>query len=312
MDVKKLVMGMVGIMICAVMVGGTLLPIVSSVTATSDTYVNEGYYTMDYVGENETVTVSWLASDPYTLMIDDVAFDLHPLINANHGASMSVDSLGIIRLVVSESAVAIRSYHTTGYYAVDTNNISNTAEFTITSNSIIANLTINGETTNRSITSISNVMVLNPSGDGAYTMKTGKAYVKGDSDIIFAGTTYIAGSDLGSYGVGSIADGITISRFYGPADTVYSNIVINSTAVDSHEDLYLIDSVTFDVELTPSGSETTTTGEITYSYFLVPTEVEADRAEPIDNTSGTLFNVLPIVAVAGLVMAGIYVFISRK
>lgn len=292
-----------GVAVAIIMVSSVLAPVVTDAAAESDTYVNQGYYRMDYVDSGETVVVNWSAADPYTLVVDGVSMDVSAIKERSNGSSIFVDSLGVIRMILYDNGnVAIRSFHSTGYYSVDSTNVSNSATFSISESSIVATLVSDGESTSRTISSLSDVMVID--SDGKYVMKKGKAYVNGDSTIIFAGLTNLGGADFGYRGIGSIEGGFTNSFFYGAnRNPSITDLVLDAVESNNHVDLYIFDEMTFDATIDNTSGEGTTTAEILYDSFIVPAEVSSDRTTPMDRGAATiLVATIPIIIVA-LMMA---------
>lgn len=302
MKTREIVTMVTGAIVMILIASAVLVPIVSNATADADTYVNDGYYRMDYVDSGETVVVNWSATDPYTLVVDGVSMDVSAIKERSNGSSIFVDSLGVIRMILYDNGnVAIRSFHSTGYYSVDSTNVSNSATFSISESSIVATLVNDGESTSRTISSLSDVMVID--SDGKYVMKKGKAYVNGDSTIIFAGLTNLGGADFGYRGVGSIEGGFTNSFFYGDnRNPSITDLVLDAVESNNHVDLYIFDEMTFEATIDNASGEGTTTAEILYDSFIVPVEVSADRTNPLTGVLVTILDVLPIVVFIGLLL----------
>lgn len=311
MKINNIIVGVIGVMICAIMVGGSLLPVVSNVTATSDTYINEGYYTMDKLSSDDEITLYWIASVPNILKINGIDYDLSGLKEMSHGSSIFVNGNGVLRAFVGEDTFMFRSHQSDGYFSVNDSDTTNYIDLTLTTTRMTGTISSGGTVSEKTVTYQGDVYILNPNGNGAYTMKYGNesAYVKADSPICLAGLTYYT-RDLGFILTGTV-ESLTPHMFYGPTGTAASDITIHSNESKNHVNLYTIDKVTFTITST-SEDNTPISTLATYSYFIVPTEVTADRTMPMDSTIANMVSILPIVAVAGLVMVGIYVFISRK
>lgn len=303
MDVKKLVMGMVGIMICAVMIGGSFLSIVSSVTAESDTFKNVGYFDLDKIENEGEVIVEWTPTAPYEVKTNGEVVSLDDV--PNFSVNIVLGDNWFVRYWNNQGQTTV-TVQTFGLKApISVNTTTNVESMTITLSNNVATIVAGSESLTYDYTS-----AYYPVNNGSYTMKDQNkpVYLLGATELDIIGTSVIGGSGGRLCTIdGSISNGFTSDVFY-PTTGGYtaSNTVGAYSEVDNYVNLYKLDKITF------TASKDGTDETVTYSYFVVPSEVTADRTEPMDRTSATLFNVLPIVAVAGLVMAGIYVFISRK
>lgn len=304
MKTNNIIVGIIGIMICAIMIGGAFLPAVNSVTKTYDTFDNtkNALYEMNAVDNDSNYTFIWYADTPDIALVNGESVKL-----ASGTILCSIGETSV--RFVDGSSKKIQIFGTTDNYAVASTDAGATltisitgGEYTYSSSGIAADFSVTEP--------IADGYVIVPKGAGSFVMKapTQGAYVNQDSEIVGMGVTIIGSSwNVGFSGVGTI-NGIEITQYSGGTNYTIGPVTINYDAVNNYEDLYTITDYQFDVT-NPTDSSVT---HITYSYFIVPAKVTADLSNPVDEPIRAMLGVLPIVAIAGLVMAGIYVFISRK
>lgn len=305
---NKLVGVIIAATISLIVVAAVLMPIVNDTVATSDTFRNEGYFTMDEITDG-THTMSWSATDRNNMIIDGVAFDLTKIDVSSYTAL--IDSKGLIRVIWSSNSgvVELRGYHLTGYFGLVSSDSTASLTVTYTPTSVNMSVVTYGESRTIEVTSLVDVYAINPNGDGEFTMKYSNdtAFVKSDSTIIFAGTTYFSGiNDVGIFGKGTI-NGINTSIVFGSSSPTITNMVINTNPATSHIDLYRLDKITFDLNYTVDS--VAKVGHVTYSYFLVPTEVTADRTVPMDSAPAGIIEAIPIIVIVAILalIAGIMI-----
>ena len=295
MDVKNLVLAFVGITIAGVMVGGALLPIIAGVTAESDTYINDGYFDLKKYTQEDTLNISWSydTRDQITVNGEVIAI---PLMDNGLGSTaiiLSVEGAG--RITATHDSL---SFYGGGTYI--TGNSTNTT-FTVTYAG--GTLTVSNVVDTKNFSNVTQVMCIANAGN--YVMKKigTPAYVNGDSEI-FANNIAYFGSQGGQVSIWGIFDDLQHNVL--SSSWTMSDVTKVYTESDNHNDLYLLDSLAYTV------TYNSTPKDFNIEYFVVEKEVTAERTEPMNRTMATMFNVLPIVTVAGLLMAGIYVFIIRK
>lgn len=290
MDVKKLILGMVGIMICAVMIGGTTLPIVADVTAESDTYTNVGYFDMEKFTADDTVSFSWSYTNPDEVLVND---EVVPLPFVDETVSIALSTKGATRLNIDHNSL---SYYSAGTFV---NAGVDNPEFSLTYEGGTLSAT-NG--TDSHSTAVGELFVIVNNGNFVMKKASVPAYANSDTEFCAYGLTYFGSSRM-PYAIWGTFDNYT--NITSTSATI-ENFTKNYEVATNHVDLYLLESFTFDATLNNISKQ------VVYSYFAIEKEVSADRTDPMAKTPATMLNVLPLVAIAGLVMAGIYVFISRK
>ena len=126
------------------------------------------------------------------------------------------------------------------------------------------------------------------------------------SDLFAEGVTTVNGYWGNVIKIAGDISSVTIDYVLGGQTVTFSNEEIVKAPVKNHNNLYLLDKITF----TATGSNGDTA--VTYSYFLVPYEVTAERTISMDGPLGVLVGVIPLLMVAGLVTGAVVWFINRK
>lgn len=307
---NKIVVGLVGLTVMAV-VFSAMLPIMGEVTSAEDTFMNEGYFTYDAVNNDTDVTIIWDPTDPEKLSMGDKVLDMSVIMPSNGNLTIIGSDSFSCRYYKNNTSNGVQTYGVGGFKAYNT--VNEVAPVTITVSN--TELAFDGAV-DKTYTMGNRGFVINFNGDGALSLKypTETAYVKDDSDIYLCGTTFVTGSGtndwVGVFGYGSIDDGITLSCFYGNTnDNVVSfgDPTINYVADTNYIDLYKISSVDFEL------IQNSASVDATYSYFVVPTEVTAEKAIHPDGPTTAILNMLPIIIGAGLLLGAIaFMIVKRK
>lgn len=289
---------MVGLTVGVLMVSGFLWPIVSDATATEKTFVNNGgFYPMKEISATDegTYTLEWEKTNTTKLTINGITFDAY----GSYGSAITTIACGddwIIRYSSADNQYGYCQTYNGVQWAGDGSSKSLTA--TAANGTLTVNVVSGIDTTiTRTYTYDTMYAIDTDVSDDIMKKSTETPYVKGDS------TLYAMGITSGITGLvkveGNIDDGVTVDVI-GQSDEVVSNIVIDKTAVGGYNDLYTIEKITFDVEI--SG----TTTNCVYSYFIVPYEVTAEKTQHLDTTQiamigviGTLGAIVLIAAAAG-------------
>lgn len=168
---------------------------------------------------------------------------------------------------------------------------------------------------------------INPNGNYLLTDYDKPVYMNGDSMIYATGLTGMPNAN-GLYSAvihieGNINDGVTITPYivyntpYTLTDVSITDVVIDYEEVNGFKDLYLLKGITFNysaVATNNSTSEVTTITNVpcSYSSYVVPYEVTAEKSVHPDGPLSVMLNVLPLLAIAGLVTGAVVWFINRK
>ena len=131
-----------------------------------------------------------------------------------------------------------------------------------------------------------------------------------NDDSFFMGVGITSGSSsIGIVGLnvsGSIEDDVTINAWRGTGLT-FTNVVIVEEPVSSHINLYSLDKITF-----TATNENDDSLDITYSYFIVPYEVTAEKAQHLSDPMNAILNVIPIIIIVAVLLGVVAIFIIRR
>lgn len=311
MDTKSIIAVIVGLMVAGLILVA-FVPVFTEVTATEDTYQNDGYFRMTHYGTDTDVTIEWSAENPKTMIVNDVAIPINYNVEGGQ-VTIVADTNFIVRLNASNTMSYIAQTGGTHTAIESATYVFSGGTATITNTSDGTPTTYN--------TTYEDIYV--PDLDGEFVMKEfdKTAYVNEDSEIFAFGLTRIrtstgttASPGAGFEFSGSIADGIEGRIWRGSDNVTVADEQINYVADSNHIDLYKFDSITATATYTETieGETVTTDTQVTYNYLLVPYEVTAERTVHGDDVFNTVINIIPLLAGVGLLMAGVYYFITRK
>lgn len=306
-----------------ILAGSLLMPVINDTTEVERTFTNEGYYTMDAVTESTVRVIEWEKANPDTLIVDDVPFDMS-FVEINKSYTIIGSDSMILRYIhdttnrgvmifSNDSNAAYVSFHT-GTAATS----GDKATITLSNNSVTF-ITDGTTPINKTIANIGNdAYVINPTGTGDYSVVMKKAdmpaYVLGDSTIRFMGISVAGGpGGIALYGIGTLDDGIEISTIYTintTTDVSYSDPEPTDTEISGYDSLYSLDKYTFTISYTDNG--TPKTFDATYSYFLIPNEVTAEKSQHLNGGEIALMNAIPIMVIVALLMAAVGAIALRR
>lgn len=300
-------------LVSVIVLAAVLIPTINDATTTHETFKNEGYYRMSAFEHDGTdYTITWAIEKPTIFVINDVEYNMAEILTvtnqyftmfASDGAYMRVSNKGT-------DAVVVQCHNSTGNPMLAFDSSSTTMQsmsITIDEDSIDVT-----RVTDSSITTSANysewIYVFDPDGNYMMKDKDKAAYVADEDIIILAGVTNVQTSPatpVGVYGHGTI-DNLVIESGYPDDDTVYSNIVINSAAVSGYVKLNTVGDITFD--MTRDG----TTTAATYSYYLVPVEVTAERSQHLSPAEIEILDILPVFIIIAVLIAAVAAVAFRR
>lgn len=274
--VGLLVFGLVGILVVV-----AFLPMIQETTSATDTFTNEGMWRMKEIENGD----EWeFTSSPYGWEYNDVA-------------QTSVSSSGSSALLGDDWTVRSNGQARGPYISGNATGLSATAD-----------------SVNITFTGVQGQLTYPISGygikdDGAYLMTAYNkpVYVLGNSTIYATGVSGIDDVGCTIHIEGTVNDGVTITMMNNRnssniSNAVFSNVVINAESVAGYVNLYELTSITADVTFdnTVDGVTTSHTGSITYSSYVVPYQITAEKTIHPDSALATMINLLPLIAVIGL------------
>lgn len=301
MDVKKFPMLIVGVVV-ALVLAGAVLPVFAETTSATDTFSNvEGSQSyMEKIGpdtENYTFVFDGV-NNPGWITVNGV--DVRP----NEGTLFCVDNFGLIRNnrgIIDDRFSEVRLEFGNGPGTTQYVNIS----------------IINGvcsyiwgtETTPTTIDISAGGFGIIDKGDYVMSGASQHKYLTDDSEIYGQGLTGVSGGAWNTQLVvkGNIEDNVNVTCIYPPAqsDTVFSDIVIVKQSISGYVDLYDMDKITF---VATYGENAPT--DCTYNRVIIPAQVTVEKAVHPDGALSVMLNILPLLAIAGLVTGAVVWFLS--
>lgn len=310
MDAKNfvglLVFGVIGVIVLSAFV-----PIISETTSATKTFENDGYYRMSSITAEDTTTyvVEWDKTTPNVITLNNVPIELN-LTSAPSEVSIMFDGDWIFRANLSNGAINSVSYITSQGGGT---NIYDKFNCTLVQGSMTVIIDENTTKTNDYDTAYI------PNSNGQFIMKKtdGVAYINENSELVGFGLSTIryAPSGFGQRGIsfdGSLENGITPVIWRPPSDTTTTvgDVVINAPSVNGYLDLYALSNVT--MVTTHTEDDATAQTDLTYSYFLVPYEVTAEKSVHPDETLSAVIDLLPLIAGIGLMIILVAEFLYTR
>ena len=284
MNMRGFVMLSISIAVAVLTLTSVLVPAVSMAVDTEDTYTNEGLWRMKEITEGDVWTFT---SNPYSWEYDD--------------ETQSSISTGGSSALLGDNWTVRSNGQARGPY------ISGNA----------SSLTATAGTEELVFTGVSGTLTYPISGygildEGDYIMTNYQkpVHVLGDSIIYATGVSSVDDIGCTIHIEGTIDDGVTITMMDNRnqasiSNAEFTNIVIHKEKVEGYVNLYVLSSITADVTFDATVSEETTshTGSIAYSSYVVPYQVSAEKAIHADSATRTLFQIIPIFVVLGILLA---------
>lgn len=291
MDVKNLIMAIIGIVIAGLMIGAALLPAVDSATKTN----------MD-VEQNTTMYYSALKDYGEELVITPTG----------EGLVIDGESYATARITSDNYFISYFPHSTwfeCNFYSLEYGKLSGVDLVTLHKNGTI---TVTIDETNYTTTIIPKfTFVTDKDGDWGefrnttlsvtYGQKTYACHIKGISSSEVPYDVFWSGEFINGVAISASAHTFSNddSSIIAPIDD-FSIVDENITRENGHYDMH--SSVKFTLG--------TSTYQDDFGYVFAPIEYKVETQE--QSIVNSIFALIPLIASAGLVMAGIYVFISRK
>lgn len=301
----------VAILVSITLLAGVLMPVLDDATATTDTFTNEGYYRMSELApaDDAPYTISWVKTNPFVFTINSVDYNMQDILTTTNQYFTVLASDGAyLRVANNGNALIIQmqNYEGNPIIAADTSTTTmKSFDISVDSDSMDATRVTGEDQTVSVSTSYSDWCYgFDPAGKYIMKLNSSSAYVVDEDIIILAGVTKVGTTEVAVYGFGNV-DEISLESVYPDDDTTYSDVEINSTVVSDYLKLNKISTVTFD--MTRSG----TTAHATYSYFLVPYEVTAEREVHFTDNENALFAVIPMLVIVAILI-GVVALVIRS
>lgn len=291
MDVKNLVMAVVGLVLAAVMIGGSLLPAVSSaIDVESEKINNSTNFYRSAVGSDN---IEIIGDNTGTLTISGESYVMA-------GTLTQIFITSDFDIYMNQAGRIVVSY----YDGTNGAELDNVQSFNATINDMVVNATfIDSESVTHTIANLKVEWAFIYTND----INAGWAFVTaGTSTTINVNDlsqVYISGYNTNAGKFFSV-NGANISL----NGAIGGTITYNEVKVDGYTNYerFTISSTNPIISIPTDGDPIT----IRPYYLIVPSEISV--ISDVNAPAVAMFSVLPLVAIAGLVMAGVYIFISRK
>lgn len=279
-----------------ILAGSLLMPVLSDATTTERTFVNNGAF---YVEANPT--------DIYTLEYSRSTESGVLYVN-DEPIALSSSSYSV--LVLDQSILRMEGFNNTMEYRGDGNSIGGIGELniTISGGSVTGTYQrFDGSTSfTWPTTTYTDAYVISADSQ-ALIMSDYNTPVKmnEDSEILGFGLTRASAGGTALFMSkieGNIADGVTVDILGTSTGTTLegatvSNLEVNATKLDAYKDLYELTSITYTVTLAD-----TTSYNVTYSAYIVPSEVSSELTNHLNPGEIAILNALPILIIVALVV----------
>ena len=294
-------------LVSVIVLAAVLIPVINDATMTEDTFTNEGYYRMAEYDDTASFTAKWDHTDPNAFTINGVKYDL-PTTQQSIDLNLMCGQSFFLRYNQFSGYAYVQTYGDTiggSYIARSDQNQDMT--ITVSGGNAVFD---NGGGSPKTVPYTTMYAV---SGDGEYILKhpTDNAYVLGDSTIIAVGHS---GYNIDTFMIGTIDDGFI--RDYrspsSPGDEVtnftFSDVVVDDTVISTHVNLYTLLKFTW----TATNNDTSTTYDTTYSQFIVPYEVTAEKAQHLSPAEIEILDILPVFIIIAVLIAAVAVVAFRR
>lgn len=304
MNTGQLATILVSVLVCGVLIAG-MLPIFGDVSASEDTFENKGLTKMMLIDESTDVTVFWDHTDPANITVGDKKVPV-PQSSRYPISIICSDEWGLRYLVQSEQTL-LTLFDTSASTLFNASTGEEGNDMTVTISNGVATFD-NGTTTKDE--SFTTGYCISDVGDYVMKSSSDSSYLNGDSIIFGTGRTSglsaLTSPTVSLNVSGTIDDGVVATSLF-PGTYTTSDVVINYSDVDGYEDLYSFASVQFAVN-----DASDHTANATYNQVIVPAEVTAERSVHMSDVMSTIIQLVPLLAVVGLVLATIgYVLYKR-
>lgn len=296
---ESLIPKIIGIIVAVIVATVVLIPITEEATATTDTFTNEGYFRMSEIEatDDTAYVLTWDVTTPNTINVNDIPIKMD-LTNAPAQVTICFDNDWMLRANITSGSISTITYiPNTGATTL----ASSTMEVTLEAGSVTAVMDSTTKTEDYTVAYI-------PDNNGPFVMKKSDnvAYINSNSEMVACGMSRANTSGIfterGIVFNGSIEDGITPTIWRPPTDTTstITDVEINATQDGKYIGIYKLSNITMVFNYVDDDQTVQT--NLTYSYFLVPAEVTAEKAVHADDMTNTIISTIPIFVVLAILM----------
>lgn len=303
----KLIPIVLTLVVGTILAGSVLMPVLNDATKTEGTFENHGYFSMDAVEENTDTTIRF----DNTL---SKAYVNGTEVSINSSTPNNFTILGADNFIVRwQPSTSVRIYSDDAKWSFATTDTFTFVEFKVGGSTV----SITSDKTDQEAATISmgnTPFVISSNDNAEYVMKLANegAYVT-DESVCLMGISVGLGFNtaIGVYGIGTIADGMSLSTAYQgtsvTGDITYADPVADYSSVSGYNGLYKLNGYTSTITV----GETTPT-DISYTYFIVPAEVTAELSQHLTPGQIALMSAIPIMVIIALIMVAVGVVARRN
>lgn len=300
---NKLIPIVLTLVVGIILAGSVLMPVLNDATKTEQTFANKGAFFVE-LDPSDSYTIEYDGNANNTIVVNDTAITL------NKDYTLVALDNAILRL---NAATHKFDWNGNGSY------LAGMTEFSLTfaDGSISGTYKTTGDTTAWPTMSYDKIYVISPDAQPLIMSDYSEPVkIKGDSEIVAFGRSVL--NDAGTnkqYLIqieGTINDGVTVtvSNVSSGQDigATITDLSINCTPVQGYNDLYDLTSITFKAAV----SEGDTTTNVTFSAYIVPSEVTAELSQHLTPGQIALLGAIPIMVIVALLVVAVGVVARRN
>lgn len=315
MEIKDLSAILVVAMVGCVLVAG-FIPVVGESVSATTTFENEGYFYMQKItADDSTPHVLYYETDGtntnLTYELDGVEIPKTNWPTSPLSVTLATDGESwVMRASANSEYVGLQGVGSTlNFGGHDTRTTTVTFESgTVTMERTIYNPDTGQTSAGSTLTgTYTDLWIYSPTPT-AYVMKMAdkSAYMLADSTYLAMGITLVSQWNTAIKITGDVNE-FDASIVYPPnVTTTVTNDEIHKTTVNGYNGLYSLDKLTFTI------SDGTTTVDATYSYFIVPAKVVAEKAIHADDNTASIVSMIPFILIMGIVLMFVGVVLVRR
>ena len=308
---NKLIQYAVMVAVGVLLFASLLIPMTNEAVATTNTFENDGYFYMQKITAEDTNTYTLTYEyDPdatnhysYTYNGEAINTDVWPAQPINVTLATNGDTW-LLRAGLNEY-IGLQGFG--GNINGGGHNSWKTVA-TFSSGTITVTYTnAQGTEGTPKTDSYTDLWIYSPTPTDYVMKKADKAaYMLDDSEYLAMGVTSMSAWNTVIQITGTVED-FTASIVYPPnLTTTITNPVVIADDLSAYVDLYALDKLTFTI------NDGTTTVDATYSYFIIPAEVTAEKAVHADDSTRAIIGVIPVIVIVGLIAGIIGVVAVRR
>lgn len=302
---NRIVGALIVVAVAIIALGAVLMPVITDVTAKTDTFQNDSLFFVDSVPQGTTITYEFVDG---TLYVNDQPVIVSGQSPYEGGVSILFTEHIVIRSQ-GDNLLRIRGIYN-----------HNVSELSITvSDSTIVGTAVRGGgdgtiDINWEYTSFYGIVPFETNRAMVYA----PAYVNPDSVINITGLSRVAEYD--NYYVvevhGSIEDGFTALIYNQNTGEAMGHISTEVTPiyspVNNYNGVYLLDSLEIVLTRTIQETGVVETAELTFTIFTAPYEVVGDRAEPLADSYSNLIYTIPVMLIISILLLAVGLFVRSR